>query len=124
MAGKFAIRFDPWYRPMSSAVFCPPSKSYVEVDGDDVHVRMAWAFNTRFPKSAVRSAQPTDMRTVSRGVHGWGGRWLVNGSGQGLVAITLEPEQKAKVLGVTTRLHELYVSVDDPAALIAELGAR
>jgi hypothetical protein len=28
---------------MSTAFFLPPSGAYVEVDGDDVHVRMGWA---------------------------------------------------------------------------------
>ena len=57
----------------------------------------------------------------SRGVHGWAGRWLVNGSGKGLVSLELKPEQRARVLGVPVRLRELIVSVEDPAALIRSL---
>lgn len=72
MAGKFAIRFDPWYRGLSSALFIPPSKSYIELEGQDVHAHMAWAFDARFPRSAIRSAQHSALKTISRGVHGWG----------------------------------------------------
>ncbi len=118
---RFPIRFDRWYRTLSTVVFLLPSQSYIDID-DDVHVHMGWAFDTRFPRAAITAAQPYEGAPLSRGVHGWGGRWLVNGSAQGLVALTLEPEQRAKLLAVPVPLRELVVSVDDPAALIAALG--
>jgi hypothetical protein len=123
MAMHFDIHFDGWYRALSSALLIPPSRSYVELATDgEVDVRMGWAFRARFPRSAIASARPSDLTTISRGVHGWGGRWLVNGSGKGLVVLELEPEQRARVMGVPVRLRELYVSVDDPEALIAALS--
>ncbi len=117
---RFAIRFDSWFRGLSTALFLRPSQAYVEV-GDDVEVRMAWAFRARFPRSAIESAQRVDRAPLSRGVHGIAGRWLVNGSGRGVVALLLAPEQRARVMGVPVRLRELLVSVDEPAALIAAL---
>ncbi|HZU81932.1 MAG TPA: hypothetical protein VE987_03400, partial [Polyangiaceae bacterium] len=95
----------------------PPAACFVRVDRADVVVRMAWAFLARFPRSAVASARPVDDAPRSRGVHGWAGRWLVNGSGSGLVSVDLSPEQRAWVLGVPVRLRQLMVSVDDPAGL-------
>ena len=122
-AGKkrFPIRFDAWYRLLSSALFILPSDSYVELDGDEVAVRMAWAFRARFPRSAVESTTLLDAKPISRGVHGFGGRWLVNGSGSGVLTINLNPPQRGYTLGFPVRLRQLMVSVDEPGVLAAEL---
>jgi hypothetical protein len=114
---RFPIRFDRWYEALSRALFISPSDSYVAMDGAQVTVRMAWAFEASFPCSAIAAAAPFDRRPVSRGVHGWHGRWLVNGSGEGILRIDLSPGQRARVLGVPVALSELLVSVDDPARL-------
>ena len=118
---RFPIRFDRGYRALSSALLLAPSSSFLEVVGDEVRVRMGWAFRTRFPKSAVTSARPSALRPLSRGVHGFGGRWLVNGSGEGLVEIALQPRQRGHVVGFPVRLATLLVSVDDPVTLAAAL---
>ena len=118
---RFAIRFDPWYRALSRGALLPPSDAFVEVDGGEVRVRMAWAFRAAFPRSAVASVAPRGPIRLSRGVHGWAGRWLVNGSGDGVLEVTLAPEQRARVLGVPVRLRTLLVSVEDPAGLAAAL---
>ncbi len=114
---RFPIRFDAWYRILSSGLFIPPSRSYVEIDGEDVVVRMAWAFSARFSRAAVRAAAPLARKPMSRGVHGLLGRWLVNGSGDGIVAMDLNPPQRGYTLGIPVRLRQLMVSVDDPQAL-------
>lgn len=106
---------------MSTAFFLPPSSAYVEVDGDEVHVRMGWAFRARFPRAAVASAAAASARPLSRGVHGFWGQWLVNGSGHGLLTLELTPAQRGYVLGFPVRLRRLVVSVDDPAGLAAAL---
>jgi hypothetical protein len=120
--GRFPIRFDKVYGAFSAALFLPPSASYVEIDGDQVEVRMGWAFRSRFPRSAIASAAPSTDQPLSRGVHGFGGRWLVNGSGKGIVTIDLDPIQRAYVLGIRVRLRQLMVSVADPAALASALS--
>ena len=91
------------------------------MDGSDVVVRMGWAFRTRFPRAAVASVAPAPDRWLTRGVHGFGGRWLVNGAGTGIRRIDLEPPQRAFVAGVAIRLKQLLVSVEDPDALCAAL---
>jgi hypothetical protein len=113
----FPIRFDSWYRVLSSALFLPPSRSFVELDGGEVTVCMGWAFSARFSRSAVESTAPYDSRPVSRGVHGFMGRWLVNGSGDGILAINLSPRQRAYTLGFPIELRQLLVSVEDPRGL-------
>ncbi len=118
----FPIRFDGWYGILSSSLLIPPSGSYVEVDGEEVRVRMAWAFRCRFPRTAVASAAETYRNPLSRGVHGFAGRWLVNGSGVGIVTMDLVPPQRGYVMGFPVRLRQLMVSMEDPAALVAVLG--
>ena len=56
-------------------------------------------------------------------MHGWNGRWLVNGSSHGIVRIDLDPAQRAWVVGLPVSLRTLRVSVEDPDALIAALRA-
>ena len=120
---RFPVRFDAWYRVLSSGLFLPPSKSYVEVGPDEVSARMGWAFRTTFPRKTVTSVEHSDARPMSRGVHGFGGRWLVNGSADGILTIKLDPEQRAWVIGAPIRLRELMVSVEDPEGLERALRA-
>ena len=118
---RFQIRFDDWYRVLSTILFLPPSNAYVEVDGESVRIQMGWAFRTRFPRAAITSVTETRNRFLSRGVHGFAGRWLVNGSGHGLLTIDLTPRQRGYVMGFPVRLRRLMVSVAEPAALAAAL---
>lgn len=118
---RFAIRFDRAYRALSTALLLPPSRAFVELDGDDVGVRMGWAFRARFPRAAVASAIPSPRRPLSRGVHGFAGRWLVNGSADGILALALDPPQRGFVLGWPVRLRTLLVSLEDPAGLASAL---
>jgi hypothetical protein len=118
---RFPIRFDPWYSILSSALFLPPVNSYVEVNDEEVQVRMGWAFRSHFPRTAVALAVETHERPLSRGVHGFAGRWLVNGSGQGILTISLTPAQRGYVMGFPVRLRQLMVSVAEPSALAAAL---
>jgi hypothetical protein len=120
---RFPISFDRWYGVFSSLLALPPSTAYVELDGTEVEVevRMGWAFRSRFPLSAVASAAALDIRPLSRGAHGFGGRWLVNGSGRDILRIQLNPVQRAYLMGVPIRLRELLVSVTERPALAAAL---
>jgi hypothetical protein len=113
---RFAIRFERSYRALSSALLISPSDSFVEIDPDE--------FRAHFPRAAVAAAAADERRSIlSRGVHGFGGRWLVNGSAEGVVRIELEPPQRARVVGFPVRLKTLRVSVEDPAGLVAALLA-
>jgi hypothetical protein len=118
---RFPIRFDAAYGALSTLLLMRPSDAFVEVDGAEVRVRMAWSFRARFPRAAVAAAVAYRRRPLSRGVHGFAGRWLVNGSGDGIVDLTLDPTQRAHVLGFPVRLRNLLVSVEEPARLMAAL---
>jgi len=120
---RFPISFDRWYRGLSRLLGLPPSVAYVDVGAQEVQVRMGWAFNSRFPRSAVTSVSASAHTPLSRGVHGFGGRWLVNGSSRQVMTLVLNPAQRAYVLGLPVSLSKLSVSVTDAAALGAALAS-
>jgi hypothetical protein len=60
---------------------------------------------------------------LTRGVHGWAGRWVVNGAGEDILVINLNPLQRGYVLGFPVKLRELLVSVDDQSGLATALTA-
>jgi hypothetical protein len=122
-AARFPIKFDSAYAVLSRALLISPAHSYVEVAGNEVTVQMGWAFRAKFDRSRVQATSLTQRAPISRGVHGWAGRWLVNGSGDGILAIDLEPRQRAHVIGWPVRLRQLLVSVADPVALRTALAA-
>lgn len=95
--------------------------SYVVVGTDDVRVKMGWAFTATIPRSAILGVHVRTERVLNRGVHGWRRRWLVNGSTNGLVSITLDPAGTARVWPFTVTLKRLTVSVEQPNELVAAL---
>lgn len=118
---RFPIRFDAWYRVLSSTLLLRPSDCYLDVSDETVAVRMGWAFDAQFPRAAIASASRFAKAPLSRGVHGFAGRWLVNGAGDRILELELQPPQRARVLGVPIRLRQLMVSVDDPDGLAEQL---
>ncbi|HET7040792.1 MAG TPA: hypothetical protein VFI13_02190 [Gemmatimonadales bacterium] len=120
---RFPITFDHWFSLLARPILLDPEGAFVDVGAETIEVRMGWAFRVVIPRSAVRSAAPLERKPLSRGVHGWNGRWLVNGSGEGLLGLTLEPTQCACVMGVPVRLRELWVSVQDPLAVAEQIKA-
>lgn len=119
---RYAIRFGR-FKLFLVLFGCTPDNSYLELDGDQLQVQMGWGFKSRFPLVSVRSAERAPDSPLSIGIHGWGGRWIVNGAASPMVAISIEPPAHARVLGFPVTLRELRVSVDDPDALIAALTA-
>jgi len=120
---RVPITFDAAYAALSRALFISPSDSYVRLEGHEVSVRMAWAFRATFDRSHITGTAPLEGRIpLTRGVHGWGGRWLVNGAGDGILQIDLQPRQRAYVMGFPVGLRQLRVSVADPPALAAALA--
>jgi hypothetical protein len=113
------LRYEGWFEPFSVPFGLGPQHSDVSVANDSLHVSMGWGFTADIPLSAVAAAKPSDDRVYAWGVHGFRGRWLVNGSSEGIVELTIEPPVKARVIGVPVALNTLRVSVTDPDALIA-----
>ena len=120
---RFGISYSSFNRALLTALGMGPKRSFVAVTDDTVTVRMGWAFRCEIPRSSIASVHLDDDRVWGWGVHGWGGRWLVNGSSAGLVRVDLDPAVPSKAVGpFGVSLRTLRVSVDEPNALLAELG--
>jgi hypothetical protein len=120
-AERFPIRFTGANYAMS-VLGLTPGSSWVEVGDRSLRVRMGWAFRLDTPIEHVRKASPQEGRVWSWGVHGWRGRWLVNGSSSGIVRIDLAPPARAYVGPLPVGVRELLVSVVDPNGLVAALA--
>lgn len=114
-----SLRFERWYLPLAIPVGLGPRHSEIRLDAGVLHVKMGWAFEADIPLTSIAKAEVADERVFAWGVHYFAGRWLVNGSGKGLVALTIEPPVQAKVWIRSVTLRSLWVSVTDPDALIA-----
>ncbi|RUP00973.1 MAG: hypothetical protein EKK34_31655 [Mycobacterium sp.] len=117
------LRFDRWYVPLAVAVGLGPKSSELRVEGGKLHVKMGWAFTADIPLSSIKSAEASNERVFTAGVHVMGSRWLVNGSRKGLVQLTMDPPVPASVWWKSITLKVLVVSVTDPDALIAACTA-
>lgn len=113
------LRYERWYELLSTPLGLGPKTSEVRVDDGTLHVKMGWAFDAHIPVASITRAEASDERTFTAGVHYLNGRWLVNGSGKGLVALTIEPPVRTKVPLRSVLLRSLVLSVTDPDALIA-----
>lgn len=96
--------------------------SHITLDGEQVHVVMGWAFRSTIPRASIAAVTATDAQVWGWGVHGWRGRWLVNGSSKGLVDLSIDPPAPSRAIGVPVRLQRLRVSVTEPEQLIAALA--
>lgn len=121
---QHSFSYGSWSQPFLAVLGCGPRFSRIVVGDDTVEVRMGWAFRVSIPRHSISAVEPWPddrRRPLSRGAHGWHGRWLVNGSADGLVTLTIDPPAPARVIGVPVKLRELIVSVADPDALVGEL---
>ena len=118
---RFPIRFSGPGRAMV-ILGLTRRASAVDLTDEAIAVRMAWAFRASAPRTAVASAARSRRFVLDRGVHGWFGRWLVNGSGKGLVRLDMRPAARGRVGPVPIRVRVLWVSLEDPDGFLAALG--
>lgn len=119
---RIPIAIGRYIRPVLLATGFWPGTCWIDVGPDQLEVRMSFGFHAVIPRSAVQGVRVWHgRRPISIGVHGWGGRWLVNGTRDNTVIIDLSPTQRARVLGVPVRLTQLLVSPERPDDLVAEL---
>jgi hypothetical protein len=122
---QFAISYDGAW--LLTVIGMGPRSSGVEVDSDEIRVRMGSAFRLDIPRSSVRSVSrdPALAGQAAWGVHGLSGRWFVNGSANGLVELVIEPpcytERGLGTLFRKVKVNSLTVSLVDPEGFIAAL---
>jgi hypothetical protein len=119
-ARTFDIRYG-LFRPLLSLLGVGPAFSGVELDEDCLRVRMGWSFRADIPRTSIVGVRPFSGLVGGIGVHGWRGRWLVNGAASGIVTLDIEPRARAYVLGVPVRLRRLQVSLTAPDDLLVAL---
>ncbi len=120
MGEEFSIRQHPAMR----ATMTPLGGRHGVALLDDEHltVRYGMGFHARIPRSSLGPPERYEGKVGSWGVHGWRGRWLVNGSSLGIVVVPVDPPQRARVLGWPITLRELAISLDDPDGFVAALA--
>lgn len=124
MVVRTRFAYDGFGQLFMSPLGMGPGVSWIDVGADEVVVRLGWGFRAVIPRSAIRQVSARDGSVLSRGAHGWAGRWLVNGAGRKLVTIAIDPPQRAYVTGFPIRLRELTVSAEVPGDLIAALAVQ
>lgn len=117
-----AIRYSPALVTGFRLLGLGPATSGVWVGRDSIRVKMGWGFRAEIGCRAVREIGPDDGPVRGWGVHGWRGRWLVNGSSAGLVRLEIEPAVRAWVIGVPVRLATLRLALVAPQELISMLS--
>jgi hypothetical protein len=116
---------DPVSRLTNTLLAGGRGRSGVEVGPDQIRVRMG-GFRLTVPRSSIRSASRSQENVRGTyGVHSRSGRWLVNGSPDGLVELTIEPPCYAgrQPVSLFTRgkVNALTLSLADPDGFIAAL---
>jgi hypothetical protein len=104
-----------------------PGRGGVVLDSTALRVLVP-GFRLDIPRASVRSATRSALRTRSIGVHGGHGRWLVNGSYNGLVELTIEPScylpRQPSTLFRKAKVSSLTISLVDPDGFIAAVEAK
>ena len=114
-SSSFELRYAALLKPLLGAMGMGPAQSGIKVTPDQLRVRMGWVFDATIPIRDIRHTQRSAPALIlGWGVHGWAGRWLVNGSRQGVVRIDIDPATQGKVIGIPVRLATLLVSVVQP----------
>jgi len=97
--------------------------SHIRVTNSEIQIAMGWAFNARIPHIRVRSIAKDGDLVSGIGVHGFGSRWLVNGSTKHIVRLELEGVP-ARVCGFPLTLRTLRLGVHEEEEVIAAVRAE
>jgi hypothetical protein len=100
-----------------------PGRGGVRVDPAVLRVRMA-DFHLDISRGSVQSVARSDRQTRGTiGVHSSRGSWLVNGSHEGLVELTIDPpcylDRQLSSLFLKMKVSSLSISLVDPDGFIA-----
>jgi len=119
---RFEIAYTGINRTLMKVLGVGPGRGYVIVTPDDLIVKMGWSFSGAIPRSRITSAEEsTKPGGYGWGVHGWNGKWVVNGSDSGIVKIEIDPATTVRTLIFPINPHVLYISFEDPTGFLAAL---
>ena len=111
---QFDIDYSRGNRFLMGRIGVGPRFSGVVIDDEEIRVRMGWAFYAHIPLADIQRVGATVRPFFAWGAHGWRGRWLVNGSSKGIVALEIDPPARGWAIGFPLRLRVVYVSLADP----------
>ncbi|HEY5663687.1 MAG TPA: hypothetical protein VIS05_06600 [Ilumatobacter sp.] len=117
---RLQFRYDRWVGPLLGLLGLGRRRSCLVLSNEEIRIRMGWAFTVDIPRTRIASMAATERRVFGWGVHGWRRHWLVNGSSQGLVTITLDRPTRARVCLVPVRLTAVTVSLVNPDVLLSQ----
>jgi hypothetical protein len=120
--GQFDIDYSRGNRFLMGLIGVGPRFSGVVIDQEEVGVRMRWAFSAHIPLASIHRVSSTVRPFFAWGAHGWRGRWLVNGSSKGIVALEIDPPARGWAIGFPLRLRVVYISLADPDRFITALN--
>jgi hypothetical protein len=122
---RTSIHRSNWVKPLLWLFGGTDERSYVEIDGDSVHVRFGFLFDERVPLTNIVEAERQHWPLLS-GI-GWRTNLIDSvalvGSYSNVVRLEIAPRKWMKVL-FPVRVKYLYVSVDDPDAFVSEIKRR
>ncbi len=124
---KFQISFNRFMRVVMTPILAGPRHCHVVLTADRLKVKMGmggWAFSAAVPRSSVVDAKRASGPVFGWGAHGWRGQWLINGSSQGLVRVSIDPAGRGRCLIVPVKVKRLTLSLEEPDQFIAGLGER
>ena len=122
---EFSLSFNRLVRVLMTPMLAGPRRCQVTVRSPQLEVTMGaggWAFAATVPCASITGVASVSGPVWGWGAHGWRGRWLVNGSGRGLVRLTIDPHGRGRCLGFSVTIRELTLSVDDPVGFVAALS--
>ncbi|HTX27186.1 MAG TPA: hypothetical protein VME19_09235 [Streptosporangiaceae bacterium] len=105
-----------------------PGRGGVVLDSTMLRVLVP-GFRLDIPRTSLRSASRSARETRGTiGVHGSRGRWLVNGSHNGLVELVIEPPSYTPRQGTTLflkmKVSSLTLSLADPDGFVAAVEGK
>jgi hypothetical protein len=119
------IHRSNWVKPLLWLFGGTETRSYVEIEGDTLHIRFGFLFDEKIPLANVVEVERQHWPLLA-GI-GWRTNLIdsiaVVGSYSNVVRLKISPRMWMKVI-FPVRVESLYVSVGDPDAFVTEIRRR